>query len=381
MAPARQLTTQGEGGRSPTGLEYIEKSISDRECIRKIRDLGISYVSIHDLIDDRDTGLYYNHFNKCLKLREKMTDDEIDILISSSCREQNTFLFSTRTSPLQIYWTGTDLVYDVAGIDYRITNGLGTRGTLSGHEHYFFRPPIMVTPDSAKADPKSVAELRQSYPEDAFILGSIDQLPELADEDYLLAVAEILNDHPQAVYLACGSEGSDDIDPDLKQKIDVLGIQDRFYFPGSSNAPLYARIIDLYLHPFSSTTNTAPGEYLAQGGALLALQPFDFYDQDQLPPSATRWEWGAASFLYHDGRPTLSFAHVATAEEYVLAAGRLISDAELRAKLGSVGQWVVEQIVSPKAAAESFSALMGELIKRKLQEITGPAPIDPTEEA
>ncbi|MBF0551110.1 MAG: glycosyltransferase [Deltaproteobacteria bacterium] len=362
-------------------LEYIEKSISDKECINKIRDLGVSYVNIHDLIDDRETGLYYSHFNKCLKLREKMTNDEIDIFISSSRSEQDTFLFATRTSSLQIYWAETDLVYDVAGIDYRITHRLGTRGTLSGHEYYFFHPPIMVIPDSSKSDPKLVAELRQNYPENAFLLGSIDQLPEIADEKYLQAVAEILHDHPQAIYLACGIGGSDDIDTSLKQKIAELGIEDRFYFPGASPTPLYAHVIDLYLHPFSPSTSTAPSEYLAQGGALLALQPFDLYDQTQLPEAATRWEWGAASFLFHDGQPTLSFAHVATGEEYVLAAGRLISDAELRTSLGSMGKWVVEQIFCPKASARSFSALIGELLKRKIHEIAGPASTDPVAEA
>ncbi|MBF0474509.1 MAG: hypothetical protein HQK59_01550 [Deltaproteobacteria bacterium] len=363
-------------------LEYIEKSISDRECIKKITDLGVSYVSIHDLIDDRDTGLYYSHFNKCLKLREKMTADEIDILISSCRREQDAFLFSTRTSSLQIYWAETDLVYDVAGIDYRITHRLGTKGILSGYEYYFFRPPMVVIPDSSKADPKLVAELRQSYPEDAFILGSIDQLSEIDDEEYLRAVAEILTEHPQAVYLACGTGGDDDIDAGLKQKIAGLGIQDKFYFPRSSNTPLYAHVIDLYLHPFSpSTSTTAQGEYLAQGGALLALQPFDFYDQTQLPEAAVKWEWGAASFLHHQGRPTLSFAHVATVEEYVPAAGRLIIDAELLASLRSMGEWVMEQTFSPKIAARSFSSLIEELLKQKIQEITGSTPTDTTEEA
>jgi glycosyltransferase involved in cell wall biosynthesis len=64
--------------------------------------------------------------------------------------------------------------------------------------------------------------------------------------EYLSAVAEIMKNNPETVYLACGT-GSEE---EIKEKVEKLGIADRFYFEGFVDPHVYGYVIDIYLNTF-----------------------------------------------------------------------------------------------------------------------------------
>lgn len=103
-------------------LECIEKSPSNHNMINHIRKLGVKYLSAHAIIDDKTEGHYYSHLNKCLKLRERIVRDEIDILIMNNSREHFNLLYTTRTAPKQVFWCHGNFEYDVDGIDERMSH-------------------------------------------------------------------------------------------------------------------------------------------------------------------------------------------------------------------------------------------------------------------
>ncbi|MBB5021957.1 hypothetical protein [Desulfurispira natronophila] len=247
-------------------LEYVEKSASDPECIKMITDLGIPYTSNHNLIKDSRYGLYYSHFDKCKALRRKIIADEIDVLIMCNNREQFNFLFGTRTAPRQLYWSHGSAIYDVNGIDKRISHILLDRW---GHTFENFTVPMDAeTFYNPPRDPDAIARERAKYPKDVFILGTIGRLIKLESDEYLETVAEIMKQHPHTIYIAAGAGGSDYI----RNKVKELGISDRFYFPGFVDPHIYGHIIDLWLDTFPLQQGESRSEYASKGhGVTLAM--------------------------------------------------------------------------------------------------------------
>ena len=90
-----------------------------------------------------------------------------------SSREQFNFLFSTRSAPLQIFWSQGNLSYHVNGIDKRIMQG------ISGDEDYsykdfdfsFFASGISKDFYDPPIDLSAVDKIKKSYPKDYIILG------------------------------------------------------------------------------------------------------------------------------------------------------------------------------------------------------------------
>ncbi|MBF0546928.1 MAG: hypothetical protein HQM08_20980 [Candidatus Riflebacteria bacterium] len=244
-------------------LEYVDKSPSQALAVEMITDLGIKYVSNHDLISDKNYGYAYNRLQKCLLLREKIIADEIDILVMCNGREQFNFLFSTRTAPKQIFWNHGMFSYNIPNIDGRIIHSWNS---FAGDKRGGFDFSTLVLINSKKfysppVNQEEVNTIRSQYPKDALILGFIGRLIKIESEEYLNAVFEILKRKKECIFLACGGGGPEKI----KQKVIENGLQDRFLFPGYVDPHVYAHVIDLFLDSFPFGSGEALSEYAAKG--------------------------------------------------------------------------------------------------------------------
>ncbi|WP_027388946.1 hypothetical protein [Chrysiogenes arsenatis] len=260
-------------------IGYIEKSHSDPQYIDMVRQAGAQYINAHTLCNaNQQYGLYYNHFEKCLLLRNHMIDQQIDVMIACNNRETFNFLFASRSAPIQIYWCHGNFKYDVSGIDKRITH-IGSKL----HDEPFIFHRFALAQDQSflggeKADDLRAAQTRrQQFPPGTIILGSIGRYIKLESRPYLEAVATIMQMYPQCIYLACGGGGEDNIRTITYE----LGIADRFYFEGWVDANIYAHIIDVYLNTFPLPSGESVNEYLvANNGAGVVSFRFDVVDPD-----------------------------------------------------------------------------------------------------
>ncbi|UOD35536.1 hypothetical protein DSN97_04220 [Deferribacteraceae bacterium V6Fe1] len=242
-------------------LEIIEKTPSDKRFVEMIKSLGVKYFSAHSTVKDIEYGVhYYSHIEKALKLREKIIEDDIDVLIMGNNWSYPIFLYGTRTAPKQIYWCHGAFEFDVPGIDKRITHipeGSPMHQNDIPFERFQLRQSDIFFQEEVEENKKKAAEIRKKFPEDVIILGSIGRLIKLEGEGYLEAVAEIMKQNPDTIYLACGTGGTENI----KKKIKELGIADRFYFEGWVDPAIYAHVIDVYLNTFPDPSGEALVEY------------------------------------------------------------------------------------------------------------------------
>lgn len=222
-------------------LNFKEIGGSIPEEVKKLKDIGIKYVDLHQLFT-KDTSPFYPIINKCLKIRKYIMKENIDILIGYHSRAEYNFLFTTRTTPKQIYWSHGNHTYDINEIDTKITHC----GVEEKFNFETFTIPVnknIYTPD---IDMKLVEEIKNSYPKDSFILGTIGRLIKVDSNEYLETVASIMKENPNTIYLACGGGNNSSI----KMKVEKLGISDRFFFTGHVDAHIYGHVIDLWLNTF-----------------------------------------------------------------------------------------------------------------------------------
>lgn len=242
-------------------LNFIE-SASLASTVDELKELGFKYIDLHQEIVGDDYP-FYSIVDKAVKVRQRLIDDRVDVLVGINSRPEYNFLFTTRTAPKQVYWSHGNNEYDIQGIDIKIAHG-----GLKGRSDF---EPFSINLDGNKylvdVDEEAVQDIRNKYPKDSFILGTIGRLIKIDDDEYLNAVAKIMKQNPQTIYLACGSGE----DSKIKQKVKELGLEDRFFFTGYVDADIYAYVIDLWLEPFKMQSGESLNEYLFKNRALVYL--------------------------------------------------------------------------------------------------------------
>lgn len=237
-------------------MSYFEKSTNDQKCVDMIEKLGI------EVFDGADPfyaqGIYHSHLEKALYIRQKMMSDGVDIMMHGSCYDINDFLVSSRVAPKQIFWSHGNGMYDVEGIDKRISHCSAVEG---GCEFEFFSIPMDSDRFYNPAVPKElIAAERSKYPKNSFILGVISRLVKVDSDEYLEVVAKILRKNPSTIFIAAGSGNVDTI----RSKAEKLGISDRFYTPGHVDPHIYGHVIDFWLDTFPLQGGEAVSEFVSK---------------------------------------------------------------------------------------------------------------------
>lgn len=322
-------------------LEYIDKTPSDPGAVRMIEDLGVFYRSNHKMIDDADRWLYYSHFDKCMKLREAIINDGIDVLIGTGGWEQNVFLFATRSAPVQVYWSHGNYVYDVEGIDYRIMHAMNAsqmmKESKEGYEFHLFPAAMDKRFYLPEVDITLVKEIRSRFPKEAIILGFIGRMIKMESDEYLETVATIMRQNENTIFLACGPGGRDVIQMKVKQ----LGLADRFFFEGFVDPHVYGYVVDLFLDTFPLHCGESLNEFCAKGRAFVSLQP------EQVSPEERK--------NYPFCESSITFSN----ENYIEVADYLLKNEECRKKIASLtGKFAEDRFMNSRDQANMFLSMM-----------------------
>ncbi|WP_324171521.1 hypothetical protein [Sulfurimonas sp.] len=244
-------------------MNLMEMMGSDDKKVDELKKLGFKYVDLHHEFFE-GTYAFYPILEKTLKTRKLLIKDKIDILIGYHNRSEYNFLFTSRTAPKQIYWSHGNDEYDLDAIDSKISH-FNTTDKRFKH----FEIPIDLEIYNPDVDINEINKIRDSYPKDSFILGSIGRLIKLDSDEYLQTVAAIMKKNPHTIYLACGGKNSE-----VKRKVEALGLSDRFYFPGHIDAHVYAHVIDLWLTPFPFGGGMALEEYRSKGKPYVVIYDY-----------------------------------------------------------------------------------------------------------
>lgn len=297
-------------------MSYYEKSANDPKCERKLHDIGIEVFD--GMLPFYKEGFYHSHLSKAIFMREMMLTDEIDILICAvGAYDICDFLLSTRCAPKQIYWSHGNHEYDVDGIDERISH-------FAPENHKYEFKKFSIPMDEEYLNPpipqEKIDAEREKYPKDAFILGTIGRLVKVDSDEYLEAVAEIMKQNPNTIYIAAGSGDTEGI----RKKVEKLGISDRFYMPGFVDAHVYGHIIELMLDTFPIGAGLAADEYAQKGKPYIMLLRKEDMSKDELTlyqQFIDKHGFGKSRFFAFDPN------------DYVQVANHLVKDDKGRGKL------------------------------------------------
>ncbi|MGP1450202.1 MAG: hypothetical protein ACTTJS_03630 [Wolinella sp.] len=250
-------------------MGYVEKSDDDKATLESYENIGVEVVDVVSEIIS-SSGFYHSHLDKALALRERILSDGVDILISpNNGYDISDFLLVSRVAPQQIFWSHGNVVYDIEGIDKRISHCAGDDGKYKFKRfsvlmdiERFYNPPI----------PQEVIDFeRAKYPKDVLILGTIGRLMKVDSDEYLKTIAAILRENPNTIYIAAGTGNF----KSLQEKVDALGISDRFFMPGFVSSHVYGHIIDIWCDTFPLTQGESISEYRAKGYGHTIYAYFD----------------------------------------------------------------------------------------------------------
>ncbi|WP_455939345.1 hypothetical protein [Helicobacter fennelliae] len=248
-------------------MSLIEKSENDLQVIKSLQDLG---VSIFDVGEPFNKALYHNsHLQKALALRQKMQEDGVSVLISpNNGYGISDFLLSTRSAPIQVFYTHGNYVYDILGIDFRMTHICDNQRQITHQGYEFLGIPLKM--DSLFYTPNVAQEVidseRARFPKDKKLIGVIGRLTKIDSVRYLQVICKLLRENSHYVFLACGIGN----EAEIKKKIIAIdsALLERFYFAGYVDSGVYGHIIDFWADSFPMEQGESRIEYIAKAKGL-----------------------------------------------------------------------------------------------------------------
>lgn len=253
-------------------MSLLEKSENNPETIAKIAALGIETIDIGLAFNRAE--FYNSHLQKALALREIMLKDEVAMLISpNNGYGISDFLLASRCAQIQAFWSHGNYVYDVAGIDARLTHICNNQKHITHRGFSFYGIPVQMDRSfyNPKVPQELIANTRACYVDSSakqplYLFGVIGRLVKIDSLPYLEAVCALLERHSNWRFLACGlgNEG------EIKQKISQINPQllPRFFFSGYVDSAVYGHILDFWVDSFPMEQGESRIEYVAKGRGL-----------------------------------------------------------------------------------------------------------------
>jgi hypothetical protein len=272
-------------------------------------------------------------------LRQAVLADQIDVLLTDIASAAATYLFESRTAPLQLWLEMGYPCWSIAHLDWAFLGHKSHRDYygIDRHKCSTIRFGQERTSMERAVSAEEIAAVRAKYPAGAKLLGTWCRLSKITPE-YLALVERILARNPAAHLILAGSG-----DPELIDRFLLRSpLAGRITFhPHSIDPNVYVRIIDAFLDTFP----------FCGGNACRIVGLFG-------KPVVSMWtpEW---DLLMAESRDAALLAR--NADEYLASATRLLCDESFYRQRSQVARELSQQETEVTGALEEILRVIGNL--------------------
>ncbi len=295
---------------------------------------------------------------------------EISTLVGVCNLRTIALAFSMRIAPVQIHWSMKYHSVEFDEIDgyltigsfeqYRIINGKKWR---AGHGAL---DPLYKLEFKGNAEIKR-RELKNG--KDCIIFGCLGREAKINSDEYAEAVAQILTQVPNSIYIWTGRINH----PEISSRFRELGILDRCRFIGWVNTALYAQVLDVFLDSFPFASGHTAFESMAAGcPVIVRITPESLesssltnilpaFRSNQVPKNLQ--EDIKHTWLDESGNILLPIAE--DFASYVNIAVQLAVDRDFRHRIGELSRMFVNRfMMDTKLMAETHTNHILDIIKQ-----------------
>jgi glycosyltransferase involved in cell wall biosynthesis len=267
--------------------------------------------------------------------------------------------FAQRIAPLQIWWAMKYHACELPEIDGRLAlENVVLRKTLEGRE---WRTIGNSSAEWVAPGREAQARaLRARYPADSVVAACVGREEKLDSPEFLGAVSTLLQRHPQIVFIWTGRTQR----ASIQSHFERAGVASRTEWAGWVDTKLYAQAVDVFLDSFPFPCGFSLKEAMAAGkpavmfrspesletGVPGALSPVARGETQVAPEVHERLQR-----IFTEREAFDLYLCADTPAQYVELAGRLVTDAGYRARVGAANRQYIEEFASsPEAEASKL---------------------------
>jgi|GEM_PF-5705297 len=314
-----------------------------------------------------------NGFAGILETRRWCIEQEISAFIYVSTSAMMPIYFGIGMAPTQIYWSlkyHCEIFDEIHG--YMASGAFQRYRRIGGRDWRAGHCAILGLFDPNQTAPAQATRATLSAQGQHLLLGSFGREVKYNNDEFVAALAQILEQVPEALYLWTGRIEA----PEILARFQKFGIADRCRFIGWVNTAHYAQVIDLYVDTFPFASGHTAMEAMAAACPVVLLATQEALDSSiathVLP--AYRGQVGTqdqqqqirAIFTDSDGSSLLPM--VDSVSEFIAWSVKLARDPALRARTGAAAQrFVQESLGDVQQMARDYNEHILEIIDEQRQ--------------
>ncbi len=231
----------------------------DDDVAKRFAQINVSCVFMAD--EGKTSGFY----DSLLRLRQRCINDGVSVMAWLCLTSLMGMAFGIGLAKRQVYWCmkHNTSAYKTPDDFWVSLNGLNETINL-----YDIDWKVIPTsyPATQKPPLSNIAACRSQFPKDAIILGTIGREDKLDSPEFLGTICDILNQHPETIYLYTGRENS----PSIQNYFATRNLSERVFFIGWIDTRMYSEVFDIYLDSWPARSG------MTAFNALEAGKPYVF---------------------------------------------------------------------------------------------------------
>lgn len=262
-------------------------------------------------------------------LRDRLEKLDVNTVVWASSPTLASYALAMKLAPRQVFWSVKFHPVYMQDVDVHLCGGHEVETARTYHGRPWTVSPFPLTIAFKENDPADVRKIRESFPPDAILLGSLAREEKFNSPAFLMTVCGLLARNPQAYFLWTGRSQPENVVATFKN----FGVADRCRFIGWVDTNAYAEALDVFLETFPFGCGITGFQAMVHETPLLSLQGMDMLYGYQLHGAVAQQFKDMAIPRTHF--ETLEILTAADPGHYIELAQKLIDSESYRKEIGA----------------------------------------------